>query len=176
MQHKTTAYSRGLEIYIATAAAAKNTPPPAAPSAAASSSSSAAAICTRLRANAGALANFEVLDFLRSRGAAKDPSRIIVPIAPSEFKVCDYLEKSVACIQTREIIKEFLAEAEILNIINIRPSSVVEIDQIIEEWDMRMGESAEELIALLAKMLPPHPTRLESDETIGEDKEGISVA
>ncbi|CAL5395416.1 unnamed protein product [Camellia sinensis] len=137
-----------------------------------------------LRANAGALTNFEVLDFLRSRGPAKDPSRIIVPIAPSEFKVCDYLEKSVACIQTREIIKEFvkkckwykLAEAEILNIINIRPCSVVEIDQIIEEWDMRMGECAEELIASLAKMLPPHPTRMESDETIGEDKEGIPVA
>ncbi|KAF5958671.1 hypothetical protein HYC85_005896 [Camellia sinensis] len=94
----------------------------------------------RLRANAGALTNFEVLDFLRSRGAAKDPSWIIVPIAPSEFKVCDYLEKSVACIQTREIIKEFvkkckwykLAEAEILNIINIRPCSVVEIDQDIK--------------------------------------------
>ncbi|XP_022760181.1 uncharacterized protein LOC111306659 [Durio zibethinus] len=38
-------------------------------------------------ANAGALTNFEVLDFLRSRGASKDLTRVIVPIAPSEFKV-----------------------------------------------------------------------------------------
>ncbi|KAF5950770.1 hypothetical protein HYC85_012763 [Camellia sinensis] len=132
------------------------------------------------------------------------------PLTKSQ-RWCTYQfrEKSVACIQTREIIKEFvkkckwykLAEAEILNIINIRPCSVVEIDQvtgnpsnrfckdvnnclaygtgpydIIEEWDMRMGECAEELIASLAKMLPPHPTRMESDETIGEDKEGIPVA
>ena len=41
----------------------------------------------RKKANAGALTNFEVLDFLRSRGAAKDPTRVIAPIAASEFKV-----------------------------------------------------------------------------------------
>ena len=41
----------------------------------------------RLKADAGALTNFEVLAFLRSRGAAKDPTRVIVSVAPSEFKV-----------------------------------------------------------------------------------------
>lgn len=41
----------------------------------------------RLEANAGPLTNFEVLDFLRSRGASKDPTRVLVPVAPSEFKV-----------------------------------------------------------------------------------------
>ena len=41
----------------------------------------------RLKADAGALTNFEVLDFLRSTGAAKDHTRIIVSVAPSEFKV-----------------------------------------------------------------------------------------
>lgn len=44
-----------------------------------------------LEANAGALTNFEVLDFLRSRGAGRDPTRVIVPIAPSEFKVGSYI-------------------------------------------------------------------------------------
>lgn len=39
------------------------------------------------KANAGALTNFEVLDFLRSKGASKDPNRIIATIAPSELKV-----------------------------------------------------------------------------------------
>lgn len=43
-----------------------------------------------LEANAGALTNFEVLDFLRSRGAGRDPTRVIVPIVPSEFKVGSY--------------------------------------------------------------------------------------
>ncbi|KAI5649235.1 hypothetical protein M9H77_35240 [Catharanthus roseus] len=67
---------------------------------------------SRLKANAGAPTNFEVLDFLRSRGAKN-------------------------------------AKSEILNIINIRPSSVVEIDPIIEECETRFGDSAEELFALV---------------------------
>lgn len=41
----------------------------------------------RKKANAGALTNFEVLDFLRSKGASKDPGRIIATVAPSELKV-----------------------------------------------------------------------------------------
>lgn len=48
-------------------------------------------IFCRLEANAGALTNFEVLDFLRSRGAGRDPTRVIVPVAPSEFKVGSYI-------------------------------------------------------------------------------------
>lgn len=92
----------------------------------------------RLKANGGALTNFEVLDFLRSRGAGKDPTRLIASVAPSEYKVYDYLEQTAACNQTRDIIHEFLekcksydlAKAEILNIINIRPSSQVEIDPV----------------------------------------------
>jgi len=54
------------------------------------------------------------------------------------FQVFEYLEQSAACCQTRESIKEFvekckkynLSKAEILNIINIRPSSAVEIDPV----------------------------------------------
>ncbi|XP_052184182.1 uncharacterized protein LOC127796200 [Diospyros lotus] len=130
-----------------------------------------------LRANAGALTNFEVLDFLRSRGAAKDPTRIIVPVAPSEFKVFEYLEQSAACCQTRESIKEFvekckkynLAKAEILNIINIRPSSVVEIDPIVEENEKRLGDSVEELVEMVAEVFPPPPTKTELDEDKQEE-------
>uniref|UniRef100_A0A5B6YNU1 DNA-directed RNA polymerase III subunit RPC9 n=1 Tax=Davidia involucrata TaxID=16924 RepID=A0A5B6YNU1_DAVIN len=132
-----------------------------------------------LKANCGALTNFEVLDFLRSRGAAKDPTRVIAPIAPSEWKVYDYLEQSVACNQTRESIKEFsekckkykLATAEVINIINVRPSSVVEIDPIIEECDTRMGEGVEDLVEMVMQVLPSPPTRMESDGGTGKDKE-----
>ncbi|KAF5935696.1 hypothetical protein HYC85_026825, partial [Camellia sinensis] len=141
-----------------------------------------------LRANAGALTNFEVLDFLRSRGAAKDSTRIIVSVAQSEFKsignlhvVFDYLEQSAACNQTRERITEFvekckkynLAKAEILNIVNIRPSSVVEIDPIIEECESRLGDSVEELVELVAEVLPAPPTQTESDDAGVEDKHEI---
>lgn len=40
-----------------------------------------------LEANAGALTNFEVLNFLRSKGAAKDSTRVLAKVAPSEYKV-----------------------------------------------------------------------------------------
>ncbi|KAA8515272.1 hypothetical protein F0562_018498 [Nyssa sinensis] len=130
----------------------------------------------RLKANSGILTNFEVLDFLRSRGAAKDPTRVIAPIAPSEWKVYDYLEQSAACNQTRENIKAFseeckkynLATAEVINIINLRPSSVVEIDPLIEECDTRLGEGVEELVEIVVQVLPSPPNQMESDEGTGE--------
>uniref|UniRef100_A0A6M2FCE1 DNA-directed RNA polymerase III subunit RPC9 n=1 Tax=Populus davidiana TaxID=266767 RepID=A0A6M2FCE1_9ROSI len=89
--------------------------------------------------NAGALTNFEVLDFLRSRGASRDVSRVLAPVAASEYKVYDYLVETPACNLTREKINEFLerckkydlAKAELLNIINIRPSQTVEIYTVI---------------------------------------------
>jgi len=43
--------------------------------------------CHSLEANAGALTNFEVLDFLRAKGASKDPTRVIAKVAQSEYKV-----------------------------------------------------------------------------------------
>lgn len=118
-----------------------------------------------LKANAGPLTNFEVLDFLRSRGALNDPTRLMSSVAPSEFKVYDHLVKTPACNQTRENIFEFiekskeyqLAKAEVLNIINIRPSTPVEIDPIIEEWEGRMGDKIEELLEMIVQLLPPGP-------------------
>jgi hypothetical protein len=40
-----------------------------------------------LDANEGVLTNFEVLDFLRSKGAAKDSTRVLAKVTPSEYKV-----------------------------------------------------------------------------------------
>ncbi|XP_039029774.1 DNA-directed RNA polymerase III subunit RPC9-like [Hibiscus syriacus] len=130
-------------------------------------------------ANAGALTNFEVLDFLRSRGASKDPTRVIAPIAPSEFKVYDYLLESPACNQTKEQINKFLtrcksyklAKAEVLNIINLRPSALVEIDPIIEESEKRFGEQLEELVNLVVEVLPEPPKQNVPEEENNELKE-----
>lgn len=41
----------------------------------------------RVKENAGALTNFEVLDLLNSRGASRDTTRVIAPVARSEYKV-----------------------------------------------------------------------------------------
>ncbi|KAE8010629.1 hypothetical protein FH972_006984 [Carpinus fangiana] len=123
-----------------------------------------------LAANAGTLTNFEVLDFLRSKGAAKDPTRVLASVAPSEYKVYDYLVKTAACNQTKENIKEFserckkfdLAKAEVLNIINMRPSSAVGVYPIIEQCAHRF-EDVEELVELVTTTLPPPPTQPESE-------------
>ncbi|KAL8481663.1 hypothetical protein ACS0TY_027971 [Phlomoides rotata] len=130
-----------------------------------------------LDSKAGALTNFEVLDLLRSRGAGTDPTRVIASVSPSEFKVFDYLENSAACNQTREIIQKFvdvckkfdLAKAEILNIINTRPSSAVEVYQIIEDCDIRMEEDTiHELVETINQILP---SRQSTEETAEENNE-----
>ncbi|KAM0059189.1 putative RNA polymerase subunit RPB4/RPC9, HRDC-like superfamily, Rpb4/RPC9 superfamily [Helianthus debilis subsp. tardiflorus] len=125
-----------------------------------------------LKENAGPLTNFEVLDFLRSRGAAKDPTRVLASVAPSEFKVYDYLERTAASSQTKESITEFaakckpykLTKSEIINIVNIRPSSSVEIYPLIENLEARLEESVEELVELVLQVFPSSEEQSKSDE------------
>ncbi|KAL2506800.1 RNA polymerase II [Abeliophyllum distichum] len=132
-----------------------------------------------LQSNAGVLTNCEVLELLKSRGAGKYPTRVIAAVAPSEFKVYDYLEQTVASKQTIEIIRKFvedckkydLANGEMLNVVNIRPSSAVEIDPIIQDCDSRMGDRIDEFLENVVQVLPPHPSQLESNEDTAEDKE-----
>ncbi|KAF9605050.1 hypothetical protein IFM89_013720 [Coptis chinensis] len=132
----------------------------------------------RLQTNAGALTNFEVLDFLRSRGASTDPTRVIASVAQSEFQVYDYLVQSAACNQTRESINEFLrccekfdlAKAEKINIINIRPASQVEIDPIIEDCEKRIhNDEVEDLVNMIVEVLPS------SGKTGGTDEETVEA-
>ncbi|KAF2290387.1 hypothetical protein P3X46_028162 [Hevea brasiliensis] len=129
--------------------------------------------------NTGALTNFEVLDFLKARGASKDSSRVIAPVASSEYKVYDYLVETPASRQTREQIYEFmkkcktykLAKAEILNIINIAPRELVEIDPMIEHSEMRLGDQVEELLDLVRNVFPLPPADLTSEAGMDKDRE-----
>ena len=58
-----------------------------------------------------------------------------IPVLQFLVQVYDYLVESAACNQTRERVKNFLekskeyqlAKAEVINIINIRPTSAVEL-------------------------------------------------
>ncbi|KAF8089532.1 hypothetical protein N665_0503s0031 [Sinapis alba] len=122
-----------------------------------------------VKANAGALTNFEVLDLLNSRGASKAATRVISPVprsvSTSEYKVYDYLMETAASTQTREIVTKFsgkckdfkLAKAEILNIINLRPSSDVELMPIIEKPDER-EINIDGILELVQELLPSLPT------------------
>ncbi|RVW52613.1 hypothetical protein CK203_068872 [Vitis vinifera] len=137
------------------------------------------------KANAGVLTNFEVLDFLRYRGAAKDPTWVIAPIAASEFKAYDYLVESAACNKTTEI----------LNITNMKPTSPAEIDlgtflgmlllvvvilvplmlniKIIEECEKQMGEEIEDLVEIVMTVLPPPQTQMNLEEEVGVDQKKL---
>ncbi|XP_078435959.1 uncharacterized protein LOC144706792 isoform X8 [Wolffia australiana] len=118
-----------------------------------------------IEANGGVLTNFEVLNFLRSRGATVDPMGCLGAVAASECKVFDYLIHTAACNQTRESVVEFmiqsekfkLAKAEKLNLINMRPVNQAEAYSIIEESDKRLGESIEDLVKMISEVLPPPP-------------------
>ncbi|CAO2826461.1 unnamed protein product [Amaranthus hypochondriacus] len=130
------------------------------------------------KANAAPLTNFEVLDLLRSRGAAKDTTRAMSLITPSEFKVYDYLVESAAYNQTRESINTFLekskdyqlTKAELINIINIRPTSAVEIASIIEHHEERnLEEQLDNIVEMVMEVLPPPLNEQNSDEEAAED-------
>ncbi|KAJ4843390.1 hypothetical protein Tsubulata_013288 [Turnera subulata] len=130
--------------------------------------------------NAGALTNFEVLDFLVSRGASKDSSRVIAPIERSEYQVYDYLVKTVPDELTRDHINEFmekckefdLAKAEILNIINIRPPTYVDLYPLVEQSEERFGDNGmEKLVELIEQIFPALPGQPDSKDPIDEDQQ-----
>ncbi|BAT86051.1 hypothetical protein LR48_Vigan03g259600 [Vigna angularis] len=136
-----------------------------------------------LEANAGALTNFEVLDFLRTKGASKDPTRVIAKVAQSEYKVYDYLVDTAASDQTRESINEFLtsikqhdlAKAEVLNILNTRPASEVELFPIIESCEGRLpDEEVTEIVELVTRTLPPPPS-MKQEEITKVDEETATL-
>ena len=64
-----------------------------------------------MKANAGALTNFEVLDLLNSRGASKDTTRVIASetVSRSEYKVS--LSLSLALVT---FIRESLVKVDLL--------------------------------------------------------------
>ncbi|XP_048605585.1 uncharacterized protein LOC106378883 [Brassica napus] len=131
-----------------------------------------------VKANAGALTNFEVLNLINSKGASKITTRVIAAIARSEYKSFryDYLNETVASTQTLESVTTFsdkckdfkLAKAEILNIINIRPSVDFKalLDLIIEE-PKEWGIDTDGILELVQDFLPPLPvveTQMEKDQ------------
>lgn len=137
-----------------------------------------------LQKNGGALTNFEVLEFLRSRGATSDPLGCLGSVAASECKVFDYLVQSPAGTQTKKDVDEFLkrcesfdlAKAEKLNIINLRPSTQAEIYPVIEYCDKRFASNenegtskVEELVNLVIEVLPPPPKSDEEETTTNEE-------
>ncbi|KAK8919214.1 hypothetical protein KSP39_PZI021383 [Platanthera zijinensis] len=151
-----------------------------------------------LKADAGMLTDFEVLDMLRSRGATSDPMGCLGAVTSSECMVYDYLIKGAACNQTRESIEDFkkrcaefkkvnekhkFTRAEILNIINLRPSGHAQLYSIIHDLEKRFNISngdgsedgcllvLEEFLNIIHEVLPPPPEKIEDEEEEAADEE-----
>ncbi|PON73295.1 RNA polymerase II, Rpb, partial [Trema orientale] len=140
------------------------------------------------------LTNFEVIDFLKSKGASKHPTDLV----PSELKVYEYLVETAANNQKKQNILEFkeksekygLARAKVINIINTRPTTQVELYplsesrawypkklscivtsprdpyKIIEDEDYEhLGHDLiKELCGMVAEVFPSPPTETASKE------------
>jgi hypothetical protein len=86
--------------------------------------------------------------------------------ADTHSQVRDYLLASPCANQTDEKIQSFmqaisgysLEKGELLQIINERPTTVAELDCIIEEMDTRFSdEQGQEILAIVIEHLPPRP-------------------
>ncbi|KAJ0238226.1 hypothetical protein HA466_0243250 [Hirschfeldia incana] len=85
--------------------------------------------------------------------------------------------ETAASTQTRDTVTKFsdkckdfkLAKAEILNVINLRPSSDVELTPILEKPDEREID-IDGILALVQELLPPLPTTLEAPEENEQDE------
>ncbi|KAJ3678576.1 hypothetical protein LUZ60_002379 [Juncus effusus] len=106
------------------------------------------------KANAGPLTNFEVFNFLKSRGATSDPMGCLGSVSPSECKVFEYLTKTPASTQSKESVEEFrqksdkfkLTNTEKLNIINLRPTGQPELYSMIKDCAKRYVKTEERII------------------------------
>ncbi|RPA94167.1 hypothetical protein L873DRAFT_1776636 [Choiromyces venosus 120613-1] len=81
-------------------------------------------------------------------------------------EVKDYLQTTPAATQSEEAISNFMQEisafalekAELLMMVNCRPSSIAELDCIVEEMDQRFSEEeSAEMLRVVKRNLPPGP-------------------
>lgn len=117
--------------------------------------------------NAATLCNFEVYNLLatsqQNYKGIKEATNA-ENVATITFEATEYLARTPCANQSPQVIEEFLKAVssyklttlEKLQLINIRPTSLVELHLVIENMDERLGdERIGELLDLVAKLLPP---------------------
>ncbi|KAK4320839.1 hypothetical protein Pmani_008325 [Petrolisthes manimaculis] len=114
------------------------------------------------------LSNYEVLRLLQEvchqgTKGKRNITQTQTHLASIAFDTLKYLEKTQCKSQTSEVIQRFLesvkqfklTKAEKLQLINLRPTTPVEMQLIIEESEDRLTEEqVEELISLVELHLP----------------------
>ena len=135
-----------------------------------------------LNERAAMLSNYEVLTLLQEKvqeESNKKQSRKQSQenLATISYEVMKYLEKTPCRLQNEDVIRQFLLDVapfnltkgEKLQLLNLRPSTPVEIQLIIEESEerLRTDEELEKLIEIVAKI----PEDIQEDETNEEKME-----
>lgn len=120
-----------------------------------------------LNERAAMLSNYEVFTLLQEKvqeESNKKQSRKQSQenLATISYEVMKYLEKTPCRLQNEDVIRQFLLDVapfnltkgEKLQLLNLRPSTPVEIQLIIEESEerLRTDEELEKLIEIVAKI------------------------
>lgn len=133
--------------------------------------------------NHGMLSNFEVLGLLRDIQAGrgqKKPNKYQTNLATITYETIKCLENwpcahhsSDGITSAMKALTPFkLTPAEKLQLINLRPSTAVEIQLIVEESEERLTETQiEALLDLLATNLPGPESEREQEDGVEEDEE-----
>ena len=111
--------------------------------------------------NVATLSNSEVYQLLENE---KLIEHRITNVATVAYETIKYLEKTPCKHQSNEIIVNFMkalepydfTKAEKLQLLNLRPTSIVEMQLVIEELDERLKteEELQKLIDLIVEKLP----------------------
>ncbi|GBN12495.1 DNA-directed RNA polymerase III subunit RPC9 [Araneus ventricosus] len=134
-----------------------------------------------IKDNAALLSNTEVLALLENlksdlkgpkysvrltEGQLSDKEKALQRLNTVVYETVKYLEEMPCATQTPESVRNFLTaiqpysltKAEKLQLLNMRPTSLVEIQLLIEESEERFNEDQmNEILAAIAETLPPAP-------------------
>ncbi|KAG0278020.1 hypothetical protein BGZ96_002575 [Linnemannia gamsii] len=134
-----------------------------------------------LQTNSAMLSNYEVMSLLADQKAQRIANEVAGTREVAENRrVQKYLAASPCSTQSgeqiRELKKEFkdfeLMKVELLQILNLRPKSAVELLLVIEEFEERFAlEDCDKMLNIIAKALPR-----DDDEEMEEEGEEEEVA
>ncbi|KAF9585434.1 hypothetical protein BGW38_002420 [Lunasporangiospora selenospora] len=132
-----------------------------------------------LKANAAMLSNFEVLTLLKDQKALRQANEVAGArevaenLRTVEFEVQKYLNDTPCSSQTSEQIlslkralsKYELMKVELLQILNLRPKSAVELLLVVEEFEERLSlEDCDEIVRIISETLPREDDDVEMEE------------
>jgi len=111
-----------------------------------------------------------ILGYILGKGGFKKPTQQQQNLATVCYETIKYLEKTTCVLQNAQIIQDFmlrlapfkLTKAEKLSLLNLRPTTAVEIQLLVEESEERLSEEQiEELLVIITETLPELSTEAE---------------